>query len=1385
MTPPAGTPSIEHWAFQIDSPFRGPAEIRELPMQSDGARGADLIGEWSESQDPFLSDFEQADEDEAYEEAETEGTDVAESETALAEADLFEETEATDHPLAAVFTLPRMAFTAMATGAWATAIAVAIGAGLRDVNKLTNMVFWFRHPQLIGQKLRADQRGLAREWVDIRDRIVRPALAGAAMPDTPSGPAAVDSPGGGGRTSIPAGGLRWYGPGIATPELMAFMRQVYQLHVERSEGNFVDTLPDSALAEIAPGHKARKDAALKARELLAAARAALEREGLAGTVRIGVLSAYRSADLQFAIWQGKMKKGKGGFPFYYVKTKSVRQLPEYGGEHSANAAEYLVDYMRRYVAAPGYSNHQDGLAIDFGTRKGEGALIKLYEGSWFHNWMKVNAKKFGFHPLASEAWHWTYRPPSGAREAESWAAEAHPPLLFEEGSQSWPAEATAASIGAGRLEVPKIPLLAAHRGSGPDVILRWNEMPSAPAEIDVVVHLHGYSWANMTLPKHMEVWAGLDLAPVDGAVGAGRTRPTLTVLPRGHFTGVKAGKIYRYTFPALTTKDGLNALVRLAIEQFAKQVGGSAPTLGRLILTAHSGGGAPLMQILRRHDPQEVHVFDGLYQDPTALAEWAVRHIKADRAAAQAGGAPSGAMRVFFGPSTRVFSTRLHEALTPLLRDSPTTITDRYRVESSRLGHWQIARQYGWRVLADAGADVPEAKRLAANTAPVKRLSEDESAEVPFLPEMPRLDEFHDSEDEDEDDEFDESESEGEDSPDFEDEGEVDLEFDDRFAPDDEALAVAEFEEPVDLEESESIKQDDLATEAELGIGDTPHENWEDETVGGVPSDVATLATVLGAEWSAQRKGSPTPQEMTKWLLDDYRDTLEGARKRWGKKFGKGTLTPEAVSQAWMVSRQENRRFQGGSQAVEPLGPFAPPQGDVRLVPTSLVEDSQTSPVAPLVVSFMKDLRGRYPGFMRAANYAGHGGGPFHNRGFSLDLYIAGRDDRGFYPTGEAVRFLQKVHDAATAVGAQWRVIYNDFTVADTVNRALGRQHIIFVGRTRKTGSRVTGLNWHGPAPLILHFHLDLAPLSGAASSWSDSRGATLTDVQAAPVKTPTATGSGSAGGLEQQLIMTMQASWEQVGLTPPTATQLGKMSRHGPGYKRYITTGLFVDDTAVALRGRNLLTISDDDIDMLQRASNVETGGKLTALNSWDSAFMSVGFMQWTLKYRKLQQWIALAPGAFERYGIQLEPTRMYAFSSSHREKAIVRAPRAADLRSAEWGVRFFLASLDVEAVVAEYGRALQISVEVRRAIVDPHGAAVVTHYNSSPVLRALVQETHNNRPAYMKQAMKSAAARAGTDTATFLEVVRREILRVYEVRENAPNKATNLITKTRSRRV
>lgn len=57
----------------------------------------------------------------------------------------------------------------------------AIRGGQRDPNTLTNLVFFGRHPELGGRKLRADETVLIREWQAIRADIVLPQLRGSGQ----------------------------------------------------------------------------------------------------------------------------------------------------------------------------------------------------------------------------------------------------------------------------------------------------------------------------------------------------------------------------------------------------------------------------------------------------------------------------------------------------------------------------------------------------------------------------------------------------------------------------------------------------------------------------------------------------------------------------------------------------------------------------------------------------------------------------------------------------------------------------------------------------------------------------------------------------------------------------------------------------------------------------------------------------------------------------------------------------------------------------------------------------------------------------------------------------------------------------------------------------
>lgn len=56
------------------------------------------------------------------------------------------------------------------------AVKVLFAAGIHDPNQLTNLLFWARHPEMMGQKIRPGQKDLARDWRWIRNHIVEPAL---------------------------------------------------------------------------------------------------------------------------------------------------------------------------------------------------------------------------------------------------------------------------------------------------------------------------------------------------------------------------------------------------------------------------------------------------------------------------------------------------------------------------------------------------------------------------------------------------------------------------------------------------------------------------------------------------------------------------------------------------------------------------------------------------------------------------------------------------------------------------------------------------------------------------------------------------------------------------------------------------------------------------------------------------------------------------------------------------------------------------------------------------------------------------------------------------------------------------------------------------------
>jgi hypothetical protein len=262
------------------------------------------------------------------------------------------------------------------------------------------------------------------------------------------------------------------------------------------------------------------------------------------------------------------------------------------------------------------------------------------------------------------------------------------------------------ALAPGEAYLEATPVLRAHAGTQPDLFLRWNTIPLALDALDVVVHLHGFSRSGSEMPLSEKVArSGLDLSR--------RTRPTLTLLPRGNWL-----RLSWYDFPALLD-GGLDRLVEYGLERFAAALpsrAGRGLGCDRLVLTAHSGGGMPAVDAIAgaKLPPDELHVFDGLYGHDPAKGD-PMRGLDTLDAwlAARIAGEPArpGALRVvYIAQQTGPFSRRLGQLISQRLAvadmNSAAVLRRRYRVERSLVPHARIAEWCGPALLAANDADI-------------------------------------------------------------------------------------------------------------------------------------------------------------------------------------------------------------------------------------------------------------------------------------------------------------------------------------------------------------------------------------------------------------------------------------------------------------------------------------------------------------------------------------------------------------------------------------------------------------------------------------------------------------------------------------------------------
>jgi len=114
---------------------------------------------------------------------------------------------------------------------------------------------------------------------------------------------------------------------------------------------------------------------------------AMREAAMADSLELLLVSAFRSVDYQRAIFDRKRSQGVS------------------------------VDDILRVNAAPGYSEHHTGRAVDIATR-GCPPLTEAFDTTDAFRWLTNNAARFGFemtfprdnpYGIAYEPWHWAIR----------------------------------------------------------------------------------------------------------------------------------------------------------------------------------------------------------------------------------------------------------------------------------------------------------------------------------------------------------------------------------------------------------------------------------------------------------------------------------------------------------------------------------------------------------------------------------------------------------------------------------------------------------------------------------------------------------------------------------------------------------------------------------------------------------------------------------------------------------------------------------------------------------------------------------------------------------------------------------------------------------------
>ena len=360
-------------------------------------------------------------------------------------------------------------------------------------------------------------------------------------------------------------------PGVwsGTADQLAFRDRVLAAAIAAKRRPPLPNLRRDQLDTIAGTDILTRPATARATEaLLAAATVALQAAQRAGeadalrTVRLTVTSGYRDDSRQRRLWLSYFRK-------YYNQTRDARAaLP--AGPHSDEAAAFLLRPRKaggfgigERIAAPGFSNHQGGTAVDLWQERTPGNRIAnesdstsraRWRGTWFHGWLVAHAADHGFRPLATEEWHWEHQPAGSALPATADSG------LWTFRPTDYPHPVAVYSSTAAR----------------------------TAAEVDVVLFVHGLI-RGCPAPPRLPSGFVSDPPFRLGHVVERSGRPIVLVVPLLDWANPGGRQAFgRERWHALSRPDHLNRLISQAMAEVGRRRSTGAPTVGKLIIAGHS-----------------------------------------------------------------------------------------------------------------------------------------------------------------------------------------------------------------------------------------------------------------------------------------------------------------------------------------------------------------------------------------------------------------------------------------------------------------------------------------------------------------------------------------------------------------------------------------------------------------------------------------------------------------------------------------------------------------------------------------------------------------------------------------------------------------------------